>query len=661
MPRTRRLCSFATSALVAMFALTMTSAEGHGGAYRGPPGPPPPGARPPSDPPPPPGEVSSHPEPPAAPGLTAKDEFSSYDDWTYWWNCNKDEFADRRSALLMDRRASYEREKNSAVGRRPLPENPDHWHGPLDSAVRCSAMPALHTLVDRTDVNFDIQAAGLIALAKIGDLQLVERAKRRLTKPVGKSAPGEHHVVVQETSALALGLVGLRPDEERAFLIDLAGPRGPARGHSRPFAAIALGLTARRSASDANRRTAFLDLLAAPQTDESIKPAALVGLGLTGDAAAVPELLFMLRHGRVERRGAHALNARERAFVVEALGRIGLPSAPVEEESDRSFEVVAAIEGLLKHSGETKEPREVRISAAIALGKLAPACSPEWQGRLLNTLRRVSLHANANELSVRVLATIAIGRMGSSDGISNEFRKQAVAALTRLMQTPKVNPNVRAHAGLGVGLIAHAQLETGATVSEEHLLAPLRRAFGTEPDPRTRAAFAVSLGLARDSASMETLAGVLASPKSPPVVRRYSAVGIGLSGSKKGLPAILEQLNNHRDRTSRIECLFAVGLIGDATCIAPVMKVFLEPDPSIYVQGAVVKALGQIGTVECFEEMVKIASDPEDRIPDQTRAMAVAALGEMSDPRSVAPLTRVTRDLNVRACPNALRELLSVL
>ncbi len=690
------LTSLAGAALLMAFPALTSDAFAHGGAYRGPAGEVPPDSREPSDPPPPPegggpttpggetggpstgggdiggpstgggdsggpstGGGGSGPAPssggPGGPSTgggagrpTSSSKGPGYEDWTFWWNFNKDEILLLKSEVKKAQTGTRSGTSVHTFGRK---KSDTQVKSATQAAINDKIVPALRDMLDQKDLNFDIQSAAALALAKIGDTSIVPTLKKMARND---KTGGGYHRVVEESAALAFGLLQEDTDEVRDFLIELVGDKERNASYVRPFAAISLGLLGDKNDKDGKVTQALVAILAGKETKQDIKPTALVALGLLENDAIVPDLLGMLEKGKADVKGAEELSETELAFVVQALGKIGSPGT---EENPTA--VVDAVMARVAGKKAKKYDTNIRRSAAIALGQLAPQCESKTQQSIIKALKGIA--KDGKDASERNFAMVAMGRVAAADGIDAETRVDAIKALQYYLENGKPANLAQPFAALGMGLIGRAM----KTVPEEEVRKPLRAKFAeaAKGDPRSRAAFAIASGLVKDPMAVPELIAVLKDRGADKRLRGYCAVSLGMIGDSAARDAIRGTLRDDTDRDLRVQTAVAAGLMGDATVIGDLVKILEAEKESQFILGSVALALGQIGDERAIEPLLKIAADSEKTFPDITRALATVALGQIGDRRDTPVLARVARDINFRAIGRvpALTELLTIL
>jgi HEAT repeat protein len=179
-------------------------------------------------------------------------------------------------------------------------------------------------------------------------------------------------------------------------------------------------------------------------------------------------------------------------------------------------------------------------------------------------------------------------------------------------------------------------------------------------DKRARAAFAVALGLLRDDGRVSQLAKIVADTAEDSELRGYAAVALGMIGinSPDAVKAIKDAMKERSSEELRQQTAIGLGLLGNADAVTDLLKE-LEDAATQNVQGQIVVALAKIGDARAIEPLVKLLKD--DTRPALTRALACAGLGLIGDLEWIPSLSRISKDINFRAAPDVINEVLSIL
>ncbi|MHC4821420.1 MAG: HEAT repeat domain-containing protein, partial [Planctomycetota bacterium] len=458
--------------------------------------------------------------------------------------------------------------------------------------------------------------------------------------------------VVEESAALALGIMQDRSPAVRKFLSEIASDTD-AKIRTRCFSMYALGLLGEPDAA-AGSGVEVLDVLkslvAAKESSTDIANSALIAIGLLGDPAATPDLLQWLRE---EKAGTNKLSDLSLSYVAGALGKIDQPGLSGPD----SREVVDALRDQLK-----RKNRKTRYSTVIALGQVAPQANAKIQMDCVKILSQVVKgEGKRSDTQTVNYGLAALGRIAGveaaedgSGGTPAAVRDKAIETLLRAFDSNKTG--TRNFAALGLGIAARVQDAQIRMPIQERIRNTLARTSG---DVEKRGAMIISLGMLKDRQAAPLLQKLLEDRGLQKELRGTAAVALGLMGERKALPAIRAALAEKQDRKLRVDAGIAAGLLKDNTAVPSLIEILQDPKSSQFILGSVAMALGQIGDERAVEPMGKILRDEE--YPDLTRALAAVALGQVGDKTDLPVLSRVSRDINYRAYYDAIGELLTII
>ena len=679
------------------------TAFAHGGQYRGPAGEVPPGSRDPQDPPPPesggstptppdggegtptppdgpgggtptppggdgaptpdnPGGDVPQPPGPGGPGGTntpgkkAPKKGASFESWLFWWNYNKDEILNlkRRLRSGLDSSGDGIGTMSGTDGAPQASELQDV----TAQRIRAEVVPILERYARDASVNYDIQASGVLGLARVGHRNAIP-----LLMDLGRNRDGRQDRVVEETACLALGILQDRSPQVRRFLLDRASDPA-AKARTRCFSLFALGLLGDPDAAagvpgdssgsrwepDPGAVETLRELQAlASRPDEQSRDvicSALVAVGLLGDRAAVPELLRWLRE---EKAGSRTLTDLELSFVAAALGKIGQPGLSGPD----SREVVDALRDRIR-----RKDRMTRYSAVIALGQIATQADEKTQRECVSSLTDVIRHdgkATSDTQTVN-FALASLGRIGGAPTATKEIRDQSIRTIGAAFE----NGSARAapFAALALGLAGMNADAAAKTQLAEVLRERLSRDGG---DADRCGAMVIALGLLRDIRSAGQLQAILQENGRDPALRGLAAVALGLIGDPGARDPIRKVLQERTEEKLRVEAAVALGLLRDSGAVDTLVDILENDKSSQFVLGSVTQALGQIGDQRAIAPLVAVLEDPKKQYSNLTRALAAVALGQMGDVHDVPVLSRLSKDVNYRAYFNAIGEVLTIL
>lgn len=574
-------------------------------------------------------------------------------DWRDWWDANADALrATRPRRMRVTTDSALSGLGSTGAETSELPSR---------RVVETTVLPALRAILASTPArDADTLAAATIALGKAtNDPADVLRIVAVLENPALAD-------VSRETAALALGCLrrtkappafdGRFYDRVRTTLFDTIDDRTQ-RTRTRCFAALALGLLGDQQVTedDAFAKDGRLAIrgiwtrLDQPGTDDEIAVALLVALSLQ-DPAGVPTAVRVgLRRLAVSgdagrrRRGSIA-----RAHALLALARLG------------DGDGVGISTAIVKSSGQ--DPH-VRRSALLALGLPSIRLDGPARAALARTLVD---HARSGEPNTAGLALLSAGRLLGAQFAEGLLSTDAIELVESISDAADHGAfAVRPFAALAIGMLARPAgkaLDDGRYIElRDRVLARLRATYADEgEDPVVRAAFSVSLGIARDGRARPLLEANVAERHGSPTLATYACAGLGLLGDAPDSTraALRRALADRSDDGLRREAARALGMIGDTKAVGPLIAE-LEEGGSDHVLARAVLALGAIQDVSAVAPLCALAS--RKGVADSTRALACAGLGLLSDFELVPSLSHLGIDSNYLARTDALSEALSLL
>jgi len=579
---------YARSVVVAVALLLVSPVEAlaHGGVYRGPSERVPPDAREPGDAPPPWGREGAEPSPAVTTGFS---------DWSFWWARRKDAVFE---AVVAGRRTAVDRDE-----------------------VRRWVVPALRSLL-RDDVNFDIASAAVLGLARIGDAGSSEHLTAYLSL---KRAPGcneRAHNVLEETSALALGLMDDGAARTTRLLRAVQGDPERNRAFSRPFSAFGIALREHDGVVGGSPEALITGLMRKERKREA-RPAALTALGVLGNAECVEALQGIALYDsdqESEETPGVTIQDWDRAAAIAALG--------VARSGGRT-----AVETLLVVV-DGNESRAVRREAVLAVGHAASRTDEATSRLVLERL--IGLLAAEAPRVAPAHVVQAIGRLGESRGASGAAAQSFLSGLL----TADARVGVRTNAAIGLGLAAR---RSGAEQAPGR--GALRGLFTRTAEPHERAAYAVALGLLRDHEAVPVLRAVLTSTDADAELRGYCAIGLGLLGAGEVTAEVVTAVDGSGNLELRVLGCLSLGLLGgDDAREALMRRLRMGADHSrLNVLGAAAWGVGANPDMDSIAELATCALDANDKVADIERALAATAIG-LACAREDAPSLEAVRD-----------------
>lgn len=264
---------------------------------------------------------------------------------------------------------------------------------------------------------------------------------------------------------------------------------------------------------------------------------------------------------------------------------------------------------------KNKDP-QIRRAAAEELGRLR---NPEAKEALLKLL-------SDPEANVRAAAVNSLGIL----------RIQSVSAeIAKLLETDQ-NPSVRQASAIALGYI-----------SDSSVISSLIKGIH-DPHEGTRFACINSLGILRNPAAVEALAGELLNPDAR--IRRTASYALGNIADRRAVPFLMQALKialstapekgeeNLVDPSVGASLLRSLGLISD-TSVIPELKPYLNvPQKEVSIFAA--QALFRLGD----RSGIAVARKSVQEQDAQVRRIAAELLGEMGEARDLDTLKKMKSD-----------------
>lgn len=611
----------------------------------------PPLGGPPLSLPPVPSSPDDLPPTPAAPGARARPlEGYPWDDWQMWWEHNLGPYECLTWCM-----------KRDTLGPRPLF---------VDRALCESIAPFLRREVDAEVLPVLVRLLGpeppetvqagarVEALLAVGKLARDETHVRLLLDWTHR--PGVGGRGASATALLALGLLrrGLSHDQIPAALLDEVRDvlfwhleRAGARSSMREVAAVALGLLGDQPTADGPEGHARHVARLFAYVEEHI-----------GDRFTTPEVLLAIGHQLPE-----SVTQAQRALLASiawkhALGR-RRAAAEVVDWATWALGRVGTAKHLSTLRRLIQRPRfstaTQRSCAAIALGTLGQRLVGADRKAAARAIRESLASAGDDALRGTLLVGLGETLAAAARAGEHETYESWVAHRMLFESASRGRGASRGHAALALGILASAlgeepKRDAGRAI-RARALGVLGHAFADGRRPRTQAAAAIALGVARDLASREGLLEALTDEALDAGVRPAAAWGLGLfrqptqkmavalAGTARtetygrlrqrslralallGQPTrpeevdsvalLLRDLETAGSEVERWEAIALLGRFGDERALGPLLEVLLSRERTAREQRAAVEALGQIGDLELEPAFVRLRRGIHFRSP----------------------------------------------
>ena len=255
-------------------------------------------------------------------------------------------------------------------------------------------------------------------------------------------------------------------------------------------------------------------------------------------------------------------------------------------------------------------------------------------------------------------------------------RVRAAEKLGALKDSRAVQPLIRALGGLNYTLGA----DNSSVLQKLETLNPMASSPGEADRYPVRQAAAKALGLIANPQAVPALIAALEDSESK--VCQEAAEALGRIRDPKAVPSLAGLLNSHDDDLrekaigalvqigppsinqligvlqlspfySRQAATKALGLIGDARAVDPLLAALKDPDYS--VRRDAVTALANLGA-KAEAQLISVLGDPNLEV----REAAAITLGKIKDPRAIEPLKTVAQDEEPRVREAAWKALAQI-
>ncbi len=587
----------------------------------------------------------------------AADSRSDTSSWTSWWDLRQDIYLDLKRRMYHDPLETggdgffLGRSDNAA----PLPNG----SRPNDAQIRERIVPALLDLLEQEPSN-EVRISALIALARIG----AERAGAGRTEFEQVLVPflRDANQNVSEATAAALGILG--NDGSALILSELvldtelgrkAAGRREVHPRLRAFAAYGMALISARAQNEDVRRYVVHKLVRALETDRTSSSDLPVACVLALACSPLPW------SGTIERqpvRGAprvtsregqllyllEIIDDRERDRLVRAQAAIALGALAAAVPAKQVPETVAELqervgdELLARLDPRGDQPTEVRQGSAMGLGWVAASASGD-----LDRSIRGALAAPEDDQRVRHWAFVALAQAAARPERVAAARSVLLRALERTDETAR-------WAALSLGLLEREVALSGEAVSAE-VQSALRERLADTSSSLQVGAFAIACGLLEDREAELVLRDKLRG-MGDDRARGYVAIALGLIGARASAGELQRVVYESTFRPDLLrDSATALGLLGDHDVLR-VLAEQLKRAGSLASQSSVGQALGRIGDASSIDPLLAMLADRDRAI--LARAQAAAALGSIADKDDLPWHTLLAPYANLYAAPPTL-------
>jgi HEAT repeat protein len=359
------------------------------------------------------------------------------------------------------------------------------------------------------------------------------------------------------------------------------------------------------------------------------------------------ELQNATQKGRL---GKQDISTEVRAYAALALGRIGTPTAIRPLSSTMTGRAISA---------------QVQRSAAIALGLLGRIVPVETRVEIAKALKEgIEKNSDASTKNFGIISLAYLMNKDIEEGRTDLL--DSVKLGDYLLQVTKDGSYIqRPFGALALALVGRQLTDTGNSIKayeefKQKALESIREGFQSQKlDKRSRAGFAVALGIIRDTYQRKALTAVVADGKEDRELRGYSAIALGLiKNPNEEIKKTLREALGERSDEMRQQVATALGLLQDAGAVQQLLDLLKEAE-SQNLKGQIVLALAKIGDARAVVPLVERLKDRKEG--ELTRALACAGLGVVGDLEWIPSLSKISKDINYRASVFYVNEVLSIL
>ena len=562
--------------------------------------------------------------------------------WEPWWAFNRDPFLNLK-AIIHEGDPTLGSD-SYFLGHVPLAMVRDQLK-PTEGVIHDGIVPALLRVLEKETDN-DLVTGALIALAKIGDRPGMPAGDDSLVLRFRKFLQSSNQEIA-ETAAVSLGI--LANDSSIEPLVDLL--RDTKRGRelvgqtevpwrTRAFAAYGLGLTGYYS-DDLAIRARILSVLRGQLEGDALSMAtpdvgvacltamSLVWLDVDSSclllAGRCPDASHC-RRGQLEWLLDYAANPKlnyvMHAHIPTTLARLTQYTA-----GEPQLEGMVVVELLGWARGAAKVQRHLRASAIMALGALGTGADRQIDREIINALEEIV--GNSRQPEVRTLALVSLGQVGARKPSRGNVQAEAVAKVREFLleQFADGRSTDRGWSALALSLLESRARQAGIPPSVASARV-LRKALAEATSPDQVGAYAIALGVMQDVDSEELMLKKL-EQLSDDRSRGHICIGLGLMNSRESIEALRKLLKGSRYRPALLrEAAISLGLLGDKNVVDDLVDE-MQRSTSLTGQSAIAAALGSIGDARSVAPLLKMLEDPEFNV--RARAFAAVALGIVAD------------------------------
>lgn len=543
----------------------------------------------------PPGSTTPGFNPTTGPGiqLTVSDE-----DWTFWWEFNKDRYLNIKRHIHKNTPTTAEEDFDlDILGKKNAKITIDK------NIVKTKIFPILIQVLEDPTRSPDEYSSALVALGKIGYEDInVDLSIKAITNFLSNK-----NQEVAETAALSLGILGLGKSLDILTNIALDTPEGKRLTQStqvpirtRAFAAYGIGIIASKSIQKVkdDATNVLLTLLHSDHTaSNDCKVAAIQGLSIVSSLSddIYVSLTEQIKREKNDVIKAHAYTAYAR--MLRSISNLSTASNYVEL---MLTEILDKTEGIY-----------TRLSKIQLLG-ITPTLQviTELKFKILK-----KAYLNSKTAQEKYFALISMGQLRTTE------------ALIELQQILiKDQKQYKPWAALAIGICLYENNVNEKNYNES--ISILEELIANDAAAERKGAYVIALGLMKADMSAQLVTRDMLESNIQQYVG-YCALSLGLMNSKVYSNTLLDKLKTSKRYPEQLQNVAIGTVLTDNKDALATLVEMLKTANVTSVYASIANALGFIGDARAIEPLVKMTMDT--KLSSEARAFAIVALGIIGD------------------------------
>lgn len=606
--------------------------------------------------------------------------------WDYWWGFNREPYINLKSHIHSG--AVQTGSDDFFLGRGEKQQARDSLR-PSEATIRSTVVPALINALN-TERSNHIVTGAMVALAKIGDPKGEDGKPEDGFSQHIKKFIADGNQEIAETAGLALGILANEQPANLEILTALVTNKseilrskhgvqvtGNVSDRARAFAAYGLGLIGHKASDETRKQivdtlTKLFDGEASKMATRDLAVACLTSIGLTPLPIDEAAMATPIEVKRGFQRPTEVKNRLDQVLWVmsqfdneqgiDFLVRAHAPITAARLLTDLS--TVAAADNLRGLVAKrllqdvtklSKARQEIQQSCVIALGQIGDCDDQELdveiRGALMAAREELAANVMAKNFAVIALAQVASRPGSGANPMAGLDPKSKANARKFLQETfSKAKGIYRPWVALSVGVLERGVQDNKYTSSTE-MAAMIRESLREAKSPPEVGAFAIALGVMKDSGAKEVLRDKLANI-SDDTAKGFTAVSLGLIDDRESIELIQAIIKKSKYRPDLLKsAAIGLGILSDKT-VVPELVAMLDTANGMASQAAISSALGFIGDSRSIDPLIAMLQDKQKT--DNARGFAAVALGIVADKEDLPWNTKISVNINYRANTSTL-------